>query len=1486
MALTKLTGIPFRLAASGLQGGVDGESAFLDDAVSFEAKRYASNIGREAVITKIADFARRDTAADRLWVLGATTEVPALISEAVRQDGDRNAISTLIVDWTGPSIPLLAVAVVAAGDDGIEFLSKNFDPKTGQKTVSREELGAAYFAVSKHSEFADLYLRLRSNLDGSKLALRRAAERNFQWRQKTFGSALESRNRLGQSLAVLEYVDLPRLRTDIRSALSKKLASKTDIVLLGDEGHGKSWLSAQICAESKGVALFASAERFDGVAYDDLDDLLIELLIKQAGDASDEALKQRWRHRLQTWKSAPPSEPILVVVDGINQRQKFRWDRLLNGLQSILYGIGGSLIITVRPQYWVKAVSRGIAFKPETIKVPQWAPPERDKLLDYYGVDLDWLDDSTLGTLRNPRLLCVAVSTLPHNEAAVWKGLTTDRLLMEHLRASQLDSFEDNETFSTLAKRLSDHAKQVLDHARSSGSEPPQGFQADSQAVIETRFFRPVEGPGDLYKLREDGLTLALGFTLVDQLWQAHRAGRNLSERVVQLVEPINAMDRTADVIFSALLVCSLDEDIRFDKEIFAALLDAFANLQNVADQRFEEFIEIIKHQPTAFFDVLKGLCLERGQRINQDWFRHAAFEIASTDAGWKAAESAIHQWLRCYNKDPVEQSNRYSRQNEAEYQERLQRTREEINQALETLSAFESQLLEKMTEVPEEPDGLFTLALELLAGRELAPFAESFVAMGLAFGLDTSLYSARKAFRQLTTFNKVDRAEMKNSFVEAVEPLRSPDTSPGGKWTLVRMLYASGDEAAAREAKQIAEELRKDWPFFDMPAPNEWRQVDAADPNAAPPVDLQSGISRFEVLEASSVKRTMSFGSEDHDFKDFLPIACRFNAQVAIDKTRCILDEFMTREGLPLRQAILNCEEHLPLISAELARNFAERVRTSDVIASISEGDQNICRMFAFYYSVGQLSADEQLECMTSNDFGPDYLLATIPSLKPQSTRAITTALKSAQKGDDEGAAYGALAAALHGGVEVSAELEDLVLCHRIATLSKLRAACFELAIDKNLAKVRLAHVDGVWTAQSADANTFESWFGSMLLVEACALGELPIEDLLNRIDQKTWFAAARRLGTEFAEPMAKCFLQRLSGGVKAADKLSPPPADLTLTTAEPAPYPFWSADETNRDEGRFPRQKSLKEILAVDDNFDERRDQLRAITQAFFDELKDADAQTLVHRITFDEVRHLTAMVPSLLSDLVGLIEGARKAQFFWLKNLALVVARLISENDPEKAVSFIERAIASQGFVTQALGDDLTLEHEAIWGSSPSEPMHKLWRRRLLCAKNDAILAREVLAAERFGASAFIDDLARELASSHDGLDHAYAATIAGFSRESGRMIDVIEKHAEDEGISGDASKRALSSHRSNRWAQEWVEKMWDASTPDEFWRCMVIGKTCMDARVSSAPKTGSTWAHFAPVFRSVRKEALKAKVRDREKKLVGQEVPDEVFIAVAA
>jgi len=1273
------------------------------------------------------------------------------------------------------------------------------------------------------------------------------------------------------------------MRTGLRKRISDELEAGKEVILLGDEGHGKSWLSAQLCSSDAGLALFISAEQLEGVSVPDLDVFLVNLLIKQTGEVADDTLKLRWKHRLEAWRITPPVASLLVVVDGLNQRQNLRWDRLLNGIQSRLAEIRGRMIVTVRPHFWRKAITRGLAFKPKTFEVPEWLPAERDELLKHYGIALDWLDQQTLKTLQNPRLLAVAVATLPHRDAIAWKGLTTDRLLMEHLRASQLENYED-ENFVDLTKRLSEHATEVVERVKASPDEPPQNFKADSTAVIETRFFQPLPGPGDLYELRDEGLTLALGFTLVDQLWQTHSANHDLASRITQLIEPINAMDRTADVLFASLLICALD-DIRFDPVIFSVLLGAFANLQNVSDQRFEEFVEIVKYQPDALFDTLKLLCLERGRRINHDWFVHAAFMVVSTDEGWRAAETAIHHWLQCYNKDPVEQADRYHRQGEADYEERVQKKTAEIKKELDSLSAFEKQLLGQMTEVPNEPDDLLALGLKLLAGRSLIGFADTFVAMGLAFSLDRNVHAARKAFQQLTTFNRVDRTETRTSFLKAIEPLRTKDNSRGGQWTVVRMLHATGDESDAAEAAALAEELRKDWPRFEPPSPSEWRQVKVTNPNAIRPSDMDQGLQQFTALDVEKMRQTMGVSIEDRTFGDLLPVAARFEPEAAVEKTRNILADLLTRTGLPLRQVILNSEDHLPLVDAELAVSLVNRVQESSDFDTLPDQDQWVCRAFAFYYAAGQISAGEQLRCITGKALGSDYLLSVIPSLKPQPTDKIVSTTRDALQRNDEDAAYGALAAALYGQTQITGELEEQILACSRGASSKLRAVAYELATYNDLDRVRKAHMRSNWNAASVDEKTYEGWFGSMLLVEACAHGEMPVDGLLKRISTKTWFAAAERLGKTFTEPMVDCFLQRLRSGVAATHEFQPPSADLRFSKSEPAPFPFLSIEETDRDGERFPKQRSLKEVLGNDDDFDEKQNRLNSVAKAFFEEMKGSDARLLVQNITIDDLRCLAGEVPTLLSDLVEILDQADNAQFVWLKNIAFAVANLVSGVSPEHAVTLLKRASSSQGFVLLALGDDLTLEHQAIWGGEVSEPMKTLWRQRLMGSENDVILAREVLAAERFGAADFIKSMLLHLAASEDSLDQAYAISIAGYSIRSDEFADILSRHIGHRGVSGQAAKHAFSEHENAIWARHWVESMWNAPTPEEFWRCLIIAKTSMDARVSPEAPTTSPWGQYAPVFRRARKSAIKDRNKEREKRLLGQEAPEPIFIIPA-
>lgn len=1475
VVLTELTGIPFRLAASGLQGGMDGDAALGSDAVSFEAKRYSGNIHRNEVITKIADLARNEISPDRLWVLGATIEISAQLATAVRKDGDQNAISTLILDWTAAPLPLLAVATVAAGDSAINFLVTHCDPKP-----DRKELVKTFKEIAGHPDYGSLLQKLRSDLSVSTLATARSIEASKAWRAVTFGSEYSARERLGQALSVNALPELLPLRASLRDQVKNNLQAGQVIVLSGGEGHGKSWLAAQIFCDHEGLALFASAELLDGVASSDLDDFLIDLLIKQTGDVPDEAVRLRWRHRLSAWQRQAPVSSLLVVVDGINQRQTLKWDRLLNVLQGRLQAIGGRLVVTVRPQFWQKTVAPGLIFKPMRVDVPEWSPDERNQLLQNYGISLDWLDESTLRTLSNPRLLGVAVASLPHKDSSSWKGLTTDRILMEHLRASQRQNFEE-ESFVDLTTRLSNHAKEVLERARASSKEPSQSFEADSNAVIETRFFRALSGPGNAYELRDEGLTLALGYTLIDQLWQAQRSKIDLGEQITYLIDPIYAMDRTVDVIFAALMVCALDP-IRFDKAIFSALIDAFSSLQNINDQRFEEFFEIVKSQPIELFSELGKFTLERGRRLNQDWLTYSAFGIAATKEGWPLAEATVHRWLHCYNKDAVVQTNRLHRQDEDEYTKSLQRKQQKIQDTLSHLSSFESGLLETMEEVAGDTGDLHTLALRLLAGRPLAGFANSFVALGLGLALNEGAWPARKAFQQLTTFNRADREAVKESFQRAIDPLRSPDTSRAGQWTVVRMLHATGDEADATEANTIAIKLREDEFLWRQKSEDGWRHSCVADPNAITPVDIEAGMRKFSFIEPDHLMQSMGMRKEDYELQELVPVICRFEPEAAAAKARQIMLGLLTRTALPLRQLIFNATEYSPLISRDVVAQLIERITNTNMIETLPEREREALRMFLFSYMAPQLTQSEQLTCMMDPVFGSDYLLKVIPSLKPQPTEGIIEALQVALDGGDEEAVYGALAAARYGGTSFTLELEPLLLRCYESESSKIRALSFVFAIDFDLKSIRDSHIKSGWSAQAIEKRSNESWFGSMLVAEACVKNEITIEEVLKRISTEAWFVAAERIGEIMIKPLAGHFLRCLLGSIESIKGLSLPAVDLTLSITEPVPYAFISIDETNREDGRFPRQEEIGDIFGGKDDFDEKTDRLHSIFDAFSEELHGSDVKLLVERVTIKDLSLLANADSSFLSQILAALERASGTEFVWLKNFALIVANLVSNDMPQRAVALFERALASQSFVTCSIGDGLTLEHEAIWSCVPSKTINEFWSKRLIESGNDEILAREVAAAERFGAAAYIKDFVWKLAASSSMLDKAYAISVAGFSMQSDQLPDVINDQIGKKGIAGDSAKNAKKAYEENMWAKKWVADMCAAQSPEEFWRCLMISKTCIDVRASPSQIKGTNWSHYESVFNSVRKSAINEKDKNRKKTFLGQEAPDGIFV----
>ncbi len=125
VTLTRIANVPFRLAHSGSQFGLDGKTAYATDGVYFEGKRYDGRIPRADVLSKIAELSIGDKGDVDLWVLGATTGVGSQLTDDVHALGDRNGISTLVLDWSDTGLPPLAVALAMAGSVVDDFLRRH-----------------------------------------------------------------------------------------------------------------------------------------------------------------------------------------------------------------------------------------------------------------------------------------------------------------------------------------------------------------------------------------------------------------------------------------------------------------------------------------------------------------------------------------------------------------------------------------------------------------------------------------------------------------------------------------------------------------------------------------------------------------------------------------------------------------------------------------------------------------------------------------------------------------------------------------------------------------------------------------------------------------------------------------------------------------------------------------------------------------------------------------------------------------------------------------------------------------------------------------------------------------------------------------------------------------------------------------------------------------------------------------------------------------
>lgn len=1316
--LNEITKQDFRLASSGLQLGVDGETLTGADHLSFEGKLYTGSINKNEVLTKITSIIASPSPPD-LWILGATVEANTQLLGQARPAAAKNGIATLILDWpTASAVPSLAVACGMAAKRTASFLAAQLADKT-----LAADAEAALEIIAKEDAFAAASAQIAAQLAPGSLGAAIALERNTQWLNKTFADPHKARMDLGQRLAPFATWPLPtQPREALVASVQEALAGFHDhkiVALLGNEGVGKSWIVAQAwkAAATTSLLIIVPAIDVPRDSLTDFDGFLIQRLIAQTQDRGNDYTKTRWSNRFDRWRDLPPPDhPRLVLcVDGLNQHSSFDWARWLDGAASKLREIGGLLVLTDRTAHFNAHLSGTIATKVERVAIPEWTNEELSKILAEKDVEAASLHPQVLGILRNPRVLGIAFDLLERGSIASFDELSIGRLMFEHIRTGEQDGHAP-ETAVRFSKILSRHAQEIIDRAQAQRSADQRVFEIDGRnqfepesgllAVTSERYFITLGDDETLYQITDDGLSYALGLSIIDRLTTAKRTGDYLTDTLARLLEPIAALDRTAEAVFNATLIASVDE--RCAPEISAALQASYVQLQNVNDDTFTTFAAALRARPDATMQAIELIAALPGHVTRSEWLIHAMRDARAAPAAWTLISDALKRWLSRYSLAPELRVYHRRTDDPQKYEADLAVSRQRIDEMMASLPKAEHVFLSEnmWRDDSADPAELSNVAFEILAGMPLADVARSFVAWAYADALNSGMRRADAAFYALVRFNENDWAATREAILSEATFLQEADTSKTGKWALVYLLRSLATIEDALQERALIEELTADREHLEG-----WRLVekycatDPCDPGSEEPENIGPTAEKFARLEPASLSAAEDMTQDDHFLDMALPGLARFKPDAALGTIRRLAQNTSQRTGRPLFLSLVALEAHSAALDAE---NVGTMLAVATAQASGCEDDEErnawIASQYAFLLAFPHLSGDEQLEALRNLPPGNAPIVKLVETMKPASSAAIEAALEEALTGDGD-QRLTMLCFAARPGNALSSKTLDAIGALTRDTDAVVRGEAMALAIQLDDVGILQRIVSSGWSADRTDRTEkgFEQWHGSRAIIRAAKHGLISVEDAIARINVIAFDLAAWELGAEAGPWIAARLSIALERTIGAEIGSQAPHAEREIPL-RPSVYPtgLSLAHETKSKDNSLAAQ--LRRTNESPEEFQRRQREAWNVFQRFEAELTEKQARLIVDDVGKHALGAAISSSPSWGLDAANRLVEAPADKLYRVSNFGLRLARELSAPEPALAKRLFERMCGRDGAVNVVYGPArVPLEAFCVWGAA---------------------------------------------------------------------------------------------------------------------------------------------------------------------------------------
>lgn len=1298
-------------------------------------------------------------------------------------------------------------------------------------------------------------------------------EANTRFLRETFSEKTIAKKRLGQPLCPGASKSLLS-RNELVAALTRHLDDKNTndiIAVTGNEGNGKSWLVAQTWLQlrSPPFTVFISAENVGNVEES------IDILAKAIGHCLPDIERPRpdvCLKLLDDWRNpeARPTKSWLVVLDGLNQRPDKRWARIIDQMNDALSIRGGKLVITSRKRFFEASVKGSLVSSLIQVNVPEWSAAERDNILSMHAIEASSLNRRVAASLCNPRVLSIAMTLTTGEQLANLEELSIPRLLFEHIRAIDQNSYE--ETALAFTRKLQEHGSEMFHRLTSQQKEDFSVFEGGMGAVEDGRFFVPLSEDASRYSISKEGLSLALGFAIIEQINKAIRGNRSLLETMALISEPIAALDIVGETLLAALTIACLQHT--HTDEIAIAVMTGFAGLQNPEIEYLEAFTALARARVSVYYKAYERMALNDMPGVNTDWILEALIRARIDEKARAKIFEKITQWLNYL--PPAAQDRQ------------LMDPSAEENPAY---SEIENLLISKMDQLTSgDVNKLSLLSFQLLAGYPLAGFAEHLVRWRFATQIMGNHHAPTKEFSHLIRFNSVDWPLARENLTLHAAALVNKDNSTYGQWTAVSVFMATG---WPKDADQVCDTFNRliagRAPSINWHINEKFCKTDPCNPDNPEPDNVLSTALAYQKSDVLELYSTRLYPQSQMVFTKARAGVCRYYPEDAVSIHRKLIDTLLSRSGEALRQGTFAVLEHSALVTSQQAELLAKRIidpSPSDKATWKSlRGEMLIIKQFQLMLIFPMLNAWSQYQSLLNVGKVHKINLRLLALITPLSPEIFNKEVADSVFYNDSRRKSIIPLFSPYLNAPLSPEIM-LILPSLLDSQNRwVRIMTLAMIGKSNDAEALSIVIAWLQTKASLTVQEHEKTELSWVCLLAIKQGLVKPEQVLSHLNftHQNQLLGLEHKNSERAhiERLNFLYISALSNNRTADMQIFYENNVSPLTQSH-----------TFRLEKNESSNTSLEEYLSHqqedDKSFYANQKRLYNAFDRFKISLREQVVEDVLCWYEIEDFYRLMNVSPEIAVEWAKITLATENGKISLINNSALALACAISHIDAKLSSELFNKLMQVESVVAvQHTKAAIPHYQNCLWAASDVSEINMIRLKRLKLAHDNDAISLEVWAALLNNKELQLHSLIIQLTSSTLPADQARGVLAASFLSDIEFAEDIFNRFSQSTGLIADTVKAGRDIMQRFKWTLHWYHSMVTAKEPEAYWCASVLFMQVVDGRftVIKDPEniTGEVFRKYWHSTADLLRNRFKKQSVKRAERLLTDTPPLQCFIS---